>query len=53
MQINHPKTWAYIILLILMLTSVTLIVIHHHALQKEEQDLQQKIDNHSEIKDTV
>jgi hypothetical protein len=47
--INHPKFWLFIALLALLLTFMLIVIKHYDA----ENDLQQKIYNHSEIIDTV
>jgi hypothetical protein len=52
MQLNYFKPILLIALLISMLAGAMLIIKHHQVI-KDEQQLQQKIDNHSEIKDTV
>ena len=52
MKINHPKTWLFLALLGCMLIG-SLLIIKHHQIIKEQQELQQKIDDHSEIIDTV
>jgi hypothetical protein len=53
MQKIHPKTWLFIVILAGLLMGAALIIKHHYAVLKEENQLQQNIDNHSEIKDTV
>ncbi|MFI5139308.1 MAG: hypothetical protein ACHQIM_15915 [Sphingobacteriales bacterium] len=47
--INHPKLWLIIALLALLLTFMLIIIKHYNA----ENDLQQRIYDHSEITDTV
>jgi len=47
--INHPKFWLIIALLALLLTFMLVVIKHYNA----ENDLHQKIYDHSEITDTV
>ena len=47
--IKHPKMWIFIALLTTLLTFMLIIIKHYDA----DNDLQQRIDNHSEIKDTI
>ncbi len=47
--IKHPKMWLLIVLLIMVLTFMLVIIKHYDA----DNDLQQKIYDHSEIKDTI
>ena len=53
MQFNHPKTWAYIALIAAILIGMLLIIKQHEVKQQEENQLQQKIENHSEISDST
>ena len=46
---NYSKNWLVIILLALLLAFMLIIVKHYNSAE----DLQQKIYDHSEIKDTV
>lgn len=49
MQMKHLKTWLVIILMASILALMLIITKHYDA----ERELQQKIYDHSEIKDTV
>jgi hypothetical protein len=49
MQIKNTKTWLVLILIASVLTLMLMITKHYN----EEAELQQKIYDHSEIKDTV
>jgi len=46
---NYPKNWLVIILLAFLLVFMLFIIKHYNAVE----NLQQKIYDHSEIKDTV
>lgn len=46
---KHPKNWLLIALLASLLAGMLIIVKHYNA----SKDLQQKIYDHSEIKDTI
>jgi hypothetical protein len=48
-KINYPKTWLIIALIMLMLACMAGIIKKHY----EQNELQEKIYNHSEIIDTV
>jgi len=48
-KMKHPKTWLVITLLAMLLAFMLVIIKHYNAAE----DLQQKIYDHSEIKDTV
>jgi hypothetical protein len=47
---KHPKTWLAIALLALMLIITMMLIVKRHH---EENKMQERIYNHSEIKDTV
>ncbi len=46
---KHSRSWLLILLIASVLLGTLVIIKHYNA----ENDLQQKIDDHSEIKDTV
>jgi hypothetical protein len=48
-KINNPKTWLMVALIILMFAWMVIIIKRH----REQNELQEKIYNHSEIIDTV
>jgi hypothetical protein len=47
--IKHPKMWLFIVLLAMVLTFMLVIIKHYNA----DDDLQQRIYDHSEIRDTI
>jgi len=49
MQIKYPKNWLIFMLIAFILMGMLIIIKHYNA----DNDLQQKIYDHSEIKDTV
>lgn len=48
-QMKNPKPWLTAALLMLLLVWMLLIIKKHN----EQRELQEKIDNHSEITDTI
>jgi hypothetical protein len=48
-KMKEPKTWLIIALIMMMLALMLIIIKRHH----EQNELQERIYNHSEIVDTV